>query len=223
LVAFATEFEGVRRYRAASRGKHMRQFLVSLALGMSLCGEAGAQSPTTVAELRDRWIELLSETDGDISAIAFEKAMGLELLVTMHGVDGAIGRSVQIVSLDGSSLLANVRTSPGRKSTSASLEWTPGYFAVLTGRSCIDSAELTEDLVAMGWKARSDPHQASTFSALFQRKDNLAAYGEAGESRGRRCRLYYQSHYFDPVRIDKSRPAPAEEPEGKLPRRIGHG
>jgi hypothetical protein len=190
----------------------MRQFLVSLWLGLCLCGEAGAQSPTSVAELQERWVELLSATDGDISAKTFEKVIGLELLVTAHGADGAIGRSLQVTRLDGSSLLATVRTHPGRKFTSASLEWTPGYFAVLTGGSCISLTKLTEDLLAMDWKVRRDA--GSTFAALFQRNDNLAAYGNTVEGRGRRCRLYYQSHYFDPAWLDKSRPVPAKEPEG---------
>jgi hypothetical protein len=197
----------------------MRQFLVSFAyrslalwLGLFLGGEASAQSPTSVAELHERWIDLLRATDGDISAKTFEKVIGLNLLITTYGADGAVGRSMQVTRLDGSSLLANVRTHPGRKFMSASLEWTPGYFAVLTGRSCISLAKLTEDLVAMDWKVR--PGTASTFAALFQRKDNLAAYGNTVEDRGRRCRLYYQSHYFDPAWLDKSRPVPAKEPEG---------
>ncbi len=194
----------------------MRQFLVSLALGMSLCGAAGAQSPTSVAELHERWIDLLRNADGDISSATFEKALGLTLLVTTHGADGAIGRGMHDTRLDGASLLANVRTHPGGKFTSATLEWTPGYFAVLTGRSCLSLAKLTEDLVAMDWKIRSDAagRPPSTFAALFQRKDNLAAYGNTIEGKGRRCRLYYQSHYFDPAWLDKGRPAPAKEPEG---------
>jgi len=201
----------------------MRQLFMSfvrrslaLWLGMFLCGAASAQSPTSVAELHERWIELLRATDGDIASKTFEKVIGLELLVTTHGADGAIGRSTHVTRLDGSSLLAKVRTHPGGKFMSASLEWTPGYFAVLTGRSCISLAKLTEDLVAMDWKVAPDSggRQASTFAALFQRKDNLAAYGNTVEGRGRRCRLYYQSHYFDPAWIDKSRPAPAKEPEG---------
>src|SRR5262245_58751997 len=193
----------------------MRQFL-GLCLGMFLCGAAGAQSPTSVAELHERWIELLRQTDGAISSRTFERVIGLDLLITTHGADGAIGRGMHVVQPDGSSLLANVRTHPGGKLTSASLEWTPGYFAVLTGRSCLSLAKLTEDLVAMDWKVRSDANgrPASTFAALFQRKDNLAAYGNTVEGKGRRCRLYYQSHYFDPGWIDKGRPTPAKEPEG---------
>jgi hypothetical protein len=179
---------------------------------MFLCAGVSAQSPTSVAELHERWIELLRATDGDIAAKTFEKVIGLELLVTTHGADGAVGRSMQAIRLDGSSLIANVRTHPGSKFMSASLEWTPGYFAVLTGRSCVSLAKLTEDLVAMGWKVRSNA--ASTFAALFQRNDNLAAYGNTLEGRGRRCRLYYQSHYFDPAWLDKGRPAPAKPPEG---------
>jgi hypothetical protein len=197
----------------------MRQFLVSFAhrslalgLAMFLCGGANAQSPTSVAELQERWVELLSATDGDISAKTFEKVIGLELLVTTHGADGAIARSLQATRLDGSSLLANVRTHPGGKFTSASLEWTPGYFAVLTGGSCISLTKLTDDLIAMDWKVR--PDAGSTFAALFQRNDNLAAYGNTVEGRGRRCRLYYQSHYFDPAWIDKRRPALEKAPEG---------
>jgi hypothetical protein len=189
----------------------MRQLLI-LWLGLFLCGEAGAQSPTSVAELHERWIDLLRITDGDISARTFEKVIGLELLVTTHGADGAIARSMQATRLDGSSLIANVRTHPGGEFMSASLEWTPGYFAVLTGRSCVSLEKLTEDLVALDWKVR--PGAASTFAALFQRKDNLAAYGNTVEGRGRRCRLYYQSHYFDPARIDRRRPVPAGAPEG---------
>jgi hypothetical protein len=174
----------------------MRQLLI-LWLGLFLCGEAGAQSPTSVAELHERWIDLLRATDGDISATTFEKVIGLQLLVTTHGADGAVARSTRVTRLDGSSLIANVRTHPGGKFMSASLEWTPGYFAVLTGRSCISLEKLTEDLVAMDWKVR--PDGASTFAALFQRNGNLAAYGNTVEGRGRRCRLYYQSHYFDPA------------------------
>ena len=189
----------------------MRQLLIFW-LGLLLCGAASAQSPTSVAELHERWIELLRATDGDISAKTFEKVIGLELLVTMHGADGTITRSMQATRLDGSSLAANVRTHAGSKLTSASLEWTPGYFAVLTGRSCVSLEKLTQDLVAMDWKVR--PDAASTFAALFQRHDNLAAYGNTVEGRGRRCRLYYQSHYFDPVWLDKSRPVPAKQPEG---------
>jgi hypothetical protein len=189
----------------------MRQLLI-LWLGMFLCGQAGAQSPASVADLQERWIELLRDADGDISARTFEKVIGLELLVTTHGADGAVARSMQATRLDGSSLIANVRTHPGGTFMSASLEWTPGYFAVLTGRSCVSLTKLTEDLVALDWKVRHDA--ASTFAALFQRNDNLAAYGNAVEGRGRRCRLYYQSHYFDPAWIDKSRPAPAKVPEG---------
>jgi len=190
----------------------MRKLLI-LWLGMFLCGEASAQSPTSVAELHERWIDLLRATDGDISALTFEKVIGLELLVTTHGADGAIDRSMQATRLDGASLTANVRTHAGNKFMSASIEWTPGYFAVLTGRSCVSLEKLTEDLAAMDWKVR--PGAASTFAALFQRKDNLAAYGNTVEGRGRRCRLYYQSHYFDPAWIDKNRPAPTkEQPEG---------
>ena len=151
-------------------------------------------------------------TDGDISAKTFEKVIGLNLLITTYGADGAIGRSMQATRLDGSSLTANVRTHPGSKVMSASLEWTPGYFAVLTGRSCVSLEKLTGDLVAMGWKGR--PDASSTFAALFQRSDNLAAYGNTVEGRGRRCRLYYQSHYFDPAWLDRSRPVPAKAPEG---------
>jgi len=193
----------------------MRQLLI-LWLGLFLCGEASAQSPTSVAELHERWIDLLRATDGDISARTFEKVIGLELLVTTHGADGAVARSMQASRLDGSSLIANVRTHPGGGFMSASLEWTPGYFAVLTGRSCVSLEKLTEDLVAMDWKVRSDAagRPPSTFAALFQRKDNLAAYGNTVEGKGRRCRLYYQSHYFDPAWLDKGRPAPAKEPEG---------
>jgi hypothetical protein len=189
----------------------MRQLLI-LWLGMVLCGAAGAQSPTSVAEVHERWIELLRVTDGDISAKTFEKVIGLELLVTTHGADGAVARSMQATRLDGSSLIANVRTHPGGKFMSASLEWTPGYFAVLTGRSCVSLEKLTADLVALDWKVR--PGAASTFAALFQRNDNLAAYGNTVEGRGRRCRLYYQSHYFDPAWLDRSQPAPAKQPEG---------
>ena len=123
----------------------MRQLLVSFAyrslalwLGMFLCGEAGAQTPTSVAELHDRWIELLRDADGDITAPTFEKVLGLELLVTTHGVDGAIGRSVHVTRLDGASLFADIHTDPRRKFMNLSLEWTPGFFAVLTSRSCID-------------------------------------------------------------------------------------
>jgi hypothetical protein len=201
----------------------MRQLLVSFAhrslalwLGMFLCGEVGAQTPASVAELHDRWIELLRDADGDISAPTFEKVLGLELLVTTHGVDGAIGRSVHVTRLDGASLFADIHMDPRRKSMNVSLEWTPGFFAVLTRRSCIDLAKLTEDLVALDWKVRSDADARgpSTFAAVFRRNDNLAAYGNALEGKGRRCRLYYQSHYFDPAWIDKSRPAPAKEPEG---------
>jgi hypothetical protein len=190
----------------------MRQFLVSLWLGLCLCSEAGAQSPTSVAELQERWVELLSATDGDMSAKTFEKVIGLKLLVTMHGADGAVARSLQATRLDGSSLIATVRTHSGSKVTSASLEWTPGYFAVLTGRSCVSLEKLTEDLVALDWKVR--PDAASTFAALFQRNDNLAAYGNTVEGRVRRCRLYYQSHYFDPGWIDRRRPAHVKVPEG---------
>ena len=181
-----------------------------------MCGEAGAQSPTSVAELHDRWIDCFAITDGDISARTFEKVIGLELLVTTHGADGAIGRSVQVTRMDGSSLVADIHTHPGGKFMNVSLEWTPGFFAVLTGRSCIDLAKLTEDLVAMDWKVRSDAEgrEASPFAALFQRNDNLAAYGNALEDKGRRCRLYYQSHHFDPSWIDKSRRAAAKAPEG---------
>jgi len=189
----------------------MRQLLI-LWLGMLLCGAASAQSPTSVADLHERWIELLRATDGDMSAKTFEKVIGLELLVTTHGADGATCRSMQAIRLDGSSLTASVRTHAGSKFVSASLEWTPGYFAVLTGRSCVSLEKLTEDLVAMDWKVR--PDAASTFAALFQRKYNLAAYGNTVEGRSRRCRLYYQSHYFDPARIDRGRPAPAKQPEG---------
>ena len=201
----------------------MRQLLVSFAhrslalwLGMFLCGAVGAQTPASVAELHDRWIELLRDADGDISAQTFERVVGLELLVTTHGADGIIGRSVHVTRIDGSSLVADVHTYPGRKFMNVSLEWTPGFFPVLTSRSCIDLAKLTEDLAAMGWKVRSDVdgRQASAFVALFQRGDNLAAYGKALEGKGRCCRLYYQSHYFHPAWIDKSRPAPAKEPEG---------
>jgi len=67
----------------------MRQLLI-LWLGLFLCGAASAQSPTSVAELHERWIDLLRATDGDISARTFEKVIGLELLVTTHGADGAI-------------------------------------------------------------------------------------------------------------------------------------
>ena len=57
--------------------------------------------------------------------------------------------------------------------------------AVLTSRSCIDLARLTGDLAALDWKLRSDAdgRQASTFVALFQRHDNLAAYGNAIEGK----------------------------------------
>jgi hypothetical protein len=189
----------------------MRQLLI-LWLGLFMCGEAGAQSPTSVAELHERWIDLLRITDGDISARTFEKVIGLELLVTTHGADGAIARSMQTTRLDGSSLIANVRTHPGGKFMSASLEWTPGYFAVLTGRSCVSLEKLTEDLAALDWKVR--PDGGSTFAVLFQRNDNLAAYGNTVEGRTRRCRLYYQSHYFDPAWLDRGRPVPAKEPEG---------
>jgi len=189
----------------------MRQLLI-LWLGLFLCGEANAQSPTSVAELHERWIDLLRETDGDISATTFEKVIGLDLLVTTYGAGGAIAHGMQATRLDGASLTATVRTHPGGKFTSASLEWTPGYFSVFTGRSCVSLEKLTEDLAALDWKVR--PRVASTFVALFQRNDNLAAYGNTVEGRGRRCRLYYQSHYFDPARIDKGRPAPAKVPEG---------
>ena len=164
----------------------MRQLLVSFAyrslalwMGMLLCGEAGAQAPTSVAELHDRWIEWLRDADGDIPAQTFERVLGLDLLVTTHGADGAIGRSMHVTRLDGSSLVAVVHTYPARKFMNASLEWTPGFFAVLTSRSCIDLARLTEDLVAMGWKERPDAEgrQASPFAALFQRNDKLTAYG----------------------------------------------
>ena len=84
------------------RVKGMRQFLASfvhrslaLWLGLCLCGGAGAQSPSSVAELQDRWVELLTATDGDISARTFEKVIGLQLLVTTHGSDGAITRSLR--------------------------------------------------------------------------------------------------------------------------------
>jgi hypothetical protein len=186
----------------------MRQLLI-LWLAMFMCGEAGAQTPTTVAELHDRWIELLRQADGDIAAKTFERAIGLELLVTMHGVGGTVGRSVQVIRMDGSSLVADVRTYPGRNFMSASLEWTPGFFAVLTGRSCIDLARLTQDLRAIDWHARTDAggHQ-SPFAALFQRNDNLAAYGNTVEGKGRSCRLYYQSHYFDPGAFE---PGPFEK------------
>lgn len=201
----------------------MRQLLVSfvyrslaLWLGMLLCGEAGAQTPASVAELHDRWIELLRDADGNIAAPTFERVLGLDLLVTTHGADGAVGRSVHVTRMDGSSLVADIHTYPGKKFMNVSLEWTPGFFAVLTSRSCIDLAKLTEDLVAMGWKVRSDAEgrEASPFAALFQRNDNLAAYGNALEDKGRRCRLYYQSHHFDPSWIDKSRRAAAKAPEG---------
>jgi hypothetical protein len=201
----------------------MRQLLVSFAyrslalwLGMFVCGEVGAQMPTCVVELQDRWIELLRDADGNIPVRTFENVLGLELLSTTHGADGAIGRSVHVTRTDGSSLVADVHTYPGRQFMSASLEWTPGFFAVLTSRSCIDLARLTGDLAALDWKLRSDAdgRQASTFVALFQRHDNLAAYGNAIEGKGRRCRLYYRSHYFDPASIDKSRRLAGKGPEG---------
>jgi len=68
--------------------------------------------------------------------------------------------------LDGSSLSADVHSQPAGGFMSASLEWTPGYFAVLTSRSCIDVTKLTHDL-GRGWKvhADGDGRQASTFAA----------------------------------------------------------
>ena len=199
--------------------QHLASFAyrsLALWLGMFLCGEAGAQTPASVAELHDRWTELLRDADGDIPAPTFEKVLGLDLLVTTHGSDGAIGRSVHVTRLDGSSLVADIHAYPAKKFMNVSLEWTPGFFAVLTGRSCIDLAKLTEDLAAMDWKVRSDAEgrRPSPFAALFRRSDNLAAYGNAREGRGRRCRLYYQSHYFDPAWTDKSRRVSAKEPEG---------
>jgi hypothetical protein len=201
----------------------MRQLLLSLVqrslalwLGIFLCGTAGAQSPTSIAELHERWIDLLRDVDGDIAAKTFERMLGLELLVTAHGADGAVNRSVHVTRLDGASLLAGVNTYPAKKFMSASLEWTPGFFAVLTHRSCIDPAKLTADLVAMGWRVRHEAggRSQSRFAALFQRNDNLAAYGNTVEGKGRPCRLYYQSHYFDPGWIDRNRRLPAKEPEG---------
>ena len=142
---------------------------LALCLAMLFCGEVGAQTPTSVAELHDRWIELLRDADGDIPVQTFERVVGLELLVTTHGVDGVLGRSVHVARLDGSSLIADIHTYPSRKFMNVLLEWTPGFFAALTGRSCIDLAKLTEDVVAMDWKVvRSDAgRQASTFAALF--------------------------------------------------------
>jgi hypothetical protein len=118
--------------------------------------------------------------------------------------------------MDGSSLIAEIHTYPARKFMNVSLEWTPGFFAVLTSKSCIDLARLTNDLAALGWKGRSDAggRHASPFVALFQRNDNLAAYGNALEDNGRRCRLYYQSHRFDPALVDKTRRPAGKEPEG---------
>ena len=68
----------------------MRQLLI-LWLGMFLCGEVGAQSPASVAELHERWIDLLRVTDGDISARTFEKVIGLQLLVYAGLGIGPIG------------------------------------------------------------------------------------------------------------------------------------
>lgn len=191
----------------------MRQLLVALAyrglvLGLATlpCGEAGAQAPATVADLHDRWIDLLRDADGDIPAATFERVLGLGLLITTHGADGAVGHSLQVTHSDGASLLADVHTRPGGTSMSVSLEWSPGYFAALTRGSCIDLARLTEDLVAVGWTARP--------AAIFRRNGNLAAYGGAGESRSRRCRLYYQSHLLDPARTGQRPRVPPERPEG---------
>src|SRR2546430_11511099 len=84
LVAFTTERAALCRHHRRGRGKDMRQLLMSfvrrslaLWLGMFLCGAAGAQSPTSVAELHERWIELLRATDGDIASKTFEKVIGL--------------------------------------------------------------------------------------------------------------------------------------------------
>jgi hypothetical protein len=201
----------------------MRQLLVMFAraglalwLGTFLCGGARAQSPTCIADLQERWTELLREADGDIPVETFERVIGLELLVTTHRADGAINRSLDVTRMDGPSLRVDLYSHPGRKFMSASIEWTPGYFPVLTSRSCLDLAKLTKDLADMDWEARPDAGrgQASPFAALFQRGGNLAAYGNALEGKGRRCRLYYRSHYFDPAWTDKVRRAPAKEPEG---------
>src|SRR5262249_17786102 len=147
--------DAICRDHGRHRGKVMRQLLVSFAcrslglwLGIFLCGEVCAQAPTSIAELHDRWVELLRDADGDIPVQIFERVVGLELLVTIHGVDGVIGRSARVTRLDGSSLVADIHTYPRKKFMNVSLAWTPGFFAVLTDRSCIDLARLTEDLVA---------------------------------------------------------------------------
>ena len=181
----------------------MRQLLVSF-LAMLVCGHASAQTPTTVAELSDRWVELLRDADGDIAAKTFEKVFGLDLLVTTHGVNGAIRRSRRVTHLDGSFVDVEIDSRPARNFMRLSLQWTPGFFAVLTSGSCINLARLTDDLAAVLWKPRAGVggDGRSAFAALFRRDDNLAAYGDATEQKNRHCRLYYRSHYFDPARTD---------------------
>ena len=90
----------------------MGRLLVLVVMATLCCGEAGAQSPGTVGELQERWMQLLREADGDISVKTFEAVVGLELLVTTHGADGAVVRSVKITRLDGSSVRADVHILP---------------------------------------------------------------------------------------------------------------
>jgi hypothetical protein len=185
----------------------MWQLLVSCGLAMLLCGGAAAQSPTTVHELQDRWIELLRDADGPISAEGFEKVFGLDLLVTMRGADGAIRRSRRMAHLDGALLDVDIDARPAQDSLSLSLEWTPHFFAVLTGGSCINLAQLTGDLAAMDWKLRAyaGDELRSASAALFRRDGDLVTYGNASAQKNRRCRLSYRSHYFDPAPVGASR------------------
>jgi hypothetical protein len=157
-----------------------------------------------VADLNDRWVELLRDADGDIAVETFETVFGLDLLVTTHGVNGAIRRSRRVTHLDGSFVDVEIDSRPASNFMRHSLEWTPGLFAVLTSGSCINLARLTDDLAAVDWKPRAGAggDERSVFAAIFRRDDNLAAYGNATEQKNRHCRLYYRSHYFDPARTD---------------------